>query len=357
MKRDNFSRPPLKIALMGLGRAMLNEHFPVFANHPALFNVVAACDLIKERRDIVAKTFPKCKMFRIFEDMLDEHDIDLVIIGLPAVERKDYVLSSIKRGFWTLIESPISLSHDEAQLIRGAATKSKNRVAVIERSLFEPDFLLTKQMMSDSRLGRIHKIVIREEEYVKRCDWQAVKRTGGGAAFCQIPNLMMKALHLLPSQPVQMWSDSKRITSLGDVEDYVHVNLVTRTQVTADIEYNPGMLKENRGNSFEIHGEKGVFCIQPGKTTGVMRYIDPAFRFPHTRSSVRTPPMNAIQSPIPVCSDEISLPVGTHYGRSAFWKAIYDTVRIAKPLPYDLNDSIKIIKYVQLIRKSSPYGR
>jgi predicted dehydrogenase len=357
MKKDNFSRPPLKIALMGLGRAMLNEHFPVFASHPTLFNVVAACDLIKERRDIVAKVFPKCKMFRVFDDMLDEHDIDLVIIGLPAVERKDYVLSSIKRGFWTLIESPIALSTEEAQLIRGAAIKSNNRVAVIERSLFEPDFMLTKQMMSDNRLGLLHKIVIREEEYIKRNDWQAVKRTGGGAAFCQMPNLLMKALKLIPTPPIQMWSDSKRITSLGDVEDYVHVNLITRSSITADIEYNPGVLQENRGNSFELHGTNGSFCIQPGQTKGIIRYIDPSFKFPYTRSSVRTPPITVTETQIPVCSEEISLPQGTHYGRSAFWKSIYEAVRIAKPLSYNLSDSIKIIKYVQLIRKSSPYGR
>ena len=69
MKADSH-RPPVRVALMGLGRAMFEDHYPIFKAHPALFKVVAACDLMKERRDIIAKDFPDCKMFRRFSDML-----------------------------------------------------------------------------------------------------------------------------------------------------------------------------------------------------------------------------------------------------------------------------------------------
>ena len=75
-----YLRPPVRVALMGLGRSMFTDHYPVFKAHPALFKVVAACDLLKERRDIIAKDFPDCRMFRRFTDMLDERDIDVVDI-------------------------------------------------------------------------------------------------------------------------------------------------------------------------------------------------------------------------------------------------------------------------------------
>jgi predicted dehydrogenase len=84
--RTNYQRPPIRVALMGLGRAMFSSHYPVYKAHPALFNVVAACDLIKERRDIVARDFPSCRMFRQFSDMLYERDIDLVDIVTPALD-------------------------------------------------------------------------------------------------------------------------------------------------------------------------------------------------------------------------------------------------------------------------------
>ena len=51
----SYQRPPLRVALMGLGRAMTDEHLPVFTSHPSLFKVVCACDLAKDRRDRLAK--------------------------------------------------------------------------------------------------------------------------------------------------------------------------------------------------------------------------------------------------------------------------------------------------------------
>ena len=116
MKADSH-RPPVRVALMGLGRAMFEDHYPIFKAHPALFKVVAACDLMKERRDIIAKDFPDCKMFRRFSDMLDERDIDVVDIATCSVDHVNHALMSLERGFWTLLETPLALTFDDAQVL------------------------------------------------------------------------------------------------------------------------------------------------------------------------------------------------------------------------------------------------
>ena len=46
---NEYQRPPVRVALMGLGRSMFGDHYPVFKAHPALFKVVAACDLDSRR--------------------------------------------------------------------------------------------------------------------------------------------------------------------------------------------------------------------------------------------------------------------------------------------------------------------
>ena len=352
----NYQRPPLKIALMGLGRSMFTEHYPVFRDHPALFKVVAACDLLKERRDIIAPECPDCRMFRRFEDMLDEHDIDLVDIATCSSDHVAHALTSLKRGFWTLLESPMALTYDEAQVLRGQATKSKNRLIVLQRGMFAPDFLLAKQEMSDPRLGEIHQIVIRREDFIRRDDWQTVKRLGGGAAYYAMPDLIMQALKLLPVPPVQMWSELKRVASLGDAEDYAHLNLKTRGTVTADVEFNGGCLEGNRSPSFVIRAERGTFSVMPGATEGRLRIIDPAHQFPRRRSSVRTPGLADMHEQVPVVDIPVSLPRGTLYGASAFWKRVYDTVRTAAPFPLALEESIEAVKFAHLMKKTSPFG-
>ena len=191
MTRVEYQRPPIKVALMGLGRSMFADHYSVFRKHPALFKVVAACDLLKERRDIVAQDYPDCRMFRQFADMLDERDIDIVDIATCTVDHVKHAMMSLKKGFWTLLETPMALTPDDAQILRGQALKSKNRLLILQRGLFSPDFLLARQVMGDPRLGHIHQIRIRREDYVRRDDWQCVKRLGGGAAYYAMTDLTL----------------------------------------------------------------------------------------------------------------------------------------------------------------------
>ncbi len=354
---SEYQRPPIRVALMGLGRAMFSSHYPVFKAHPALFKVVAACDLVKERRDIIAKDFPDCKMFRRMSDMLDEREIDLVDIATCSVNHVRDALASLEKGFWTLLETPMALTFEDANLLRGAAAKAKNRLIILQRGLFAPDFLLAKQMMTDPRLGEIHQIRVRREDFVRRDDWQTVKRLGGGAAYYEMTDLIIQTLKLLPNPPVQMWSELKRLASLGDAEDYVHVNLRTRTHVTADIEFNGGCLPDLRSPSFEIRAERGSFIVQPGASEGLLTVIDPDFKFTRRRSSVRTPEIKDLHEEFPVVKIPVRLPKGTMSGPSAFWKYLYDTVRTAAPFPLQLEDSIEAVKFVHLMKKTSPFGK
>ncbi len=354
---SEYQRPPIRVALLGLGRAMFSSHYPVFKAHPALFKVVAACDLIKERRDIVAKDFPDCKMFRQISDMLDERDIDLVDIATCSSDHVRHALQSLEKGFWTLLESPMALTLEDANLLRGAAAKAKNRLLVLQRGLFAPDFLLARQALNDPRLGEIFQIRVRREDFIRRDDWQTVKRLGGGAAYYEMIDLVLQTLKLLPHPPIQMWSELKRVASLGDAEDYVHVNLRTRTQLTAEIEYNGGCLPELRAPSFEIRAERGSFTVQPGEKEGVLTIIDPAHKFPRRRSSVRTPELKDLHETFPVVKIPLALPKATASGPSAFWKHVYDTVRTAAPFPLQLEDSIEAVKFVHLMKKTSPFGK
>ena len=352
-----YLRPPVRVALMGLGRSMFTEHYPVFKAHPALFNVVAACDLLKERRDIIAKDFPDCRMFRRFTDMLDERDIDVVDIATCSVDHVKHALMSLERGFWTLLETPIALTVDDAQVLRGAAQKAKNRLLALQRGLFSPDFLLAKQEMSDTRLGDIYEVRVRKEDFIRRDDWQAVKRLGGGAAYYAMTDLILQTLKLLPLPPIQMWSELRRVASLGDAEDCAHVNLKTRGIISADIEFNGGVLPEDRGPSFVIRGTRGTFKVQPGASEGTLTVIDPDFSFPRRRSSVRTPELVDMHENVPVKTFRVELEKGTLHGPSAFWKHLYDTVRTAAPFPLALEDSLEAVKFAHLMKKTSPFGK
>ena len=82
----DYQRPPVRVALIGLGRAMLEDHYAVFKAHPAMFKVVAACDLLKERRDRIAVDFPNCRMFRQYKNArIAENTISSIRIAMEKV--------------------------------------------------------------------------------------------------------------------------------------------------------------------------------------------------------------------------------------------------------------------------------
>lgn len=352
-----YHRPPLRLALMGLGRALFNEHYPVFNAHPSLFKIVAACDLVKERRDMIEADHPDCKMFRQFQDMLDEPDIDLVVIMTASNDHVEHAMASLERGFWTLVEAPLALTPDDTLLLRGAAQKAKNRLLVVQRGFFAPEFQLARSVMGDERLGEIYQIRVCQEDYVRRDDWQTVKRLGGGASYYAMTDLILQTLKLLPSPPVQMWSELKRVASLGDAEDYAHVCLKTRSHVSAEIEFNGGVLADNRAPAIELRGERGVFRVKQGECTGELVVIDPQHKFSRRRSSVRTPDLADMHEDIPVAHIPVELPRGSQHGQSAMWKAIYDTVRTAAPFPLAIEDSMEAVKFAHLLKKTSPFGK
>lgn len=351
-----YQRPPIRIALMGLGRAMFEDHFSVFAAHPALFDVVAACDVIKSRRDRVAKVFPKCKMFRQLEDMLDERDIDVVDIATCSEDHIRHAMASLTRGFYTLLEPPMAFSPDEAQVLRGASAKAGNRLVMFHRGIFDADYLLAKQVIASGRLGRVYHISVCQEDYIRRDDWQAIRRQGGGAAYYAMPDLFLKTFRLLPNPPAQMFSELKRIVSLGDAEDYARVNLKTRDLVSADIEYNGGLVGGPRSPSLVVRGDMGVLSCRPGAVTGELVYIPKEYKFPRRRSSVKTPSLADLHEDIPVVREEVSLERGTGYGPTAFWKCLYNTVRVAAPFPMTFEDALEVVRFTHLIKKTSPYG-
>ena len=355
-EQSNNSRPPIRVALLGLGRAMFEEHFPVYRNHPELFDVVAACDLLKSRRDIVARDCPHCKMFRKVEDMLDERDIELVDIATPTALHGKHALLSLERGFWTVLETPVALNPDAAQVLRGASAKARGRLIAFQRGLFAPDFLLAQRATVYPRIGRVYHVVVRKEDFIRRDDWQAVTRAGGGACYYAVADLLVQARRLLSAPPVQLWSDLKRIVSLGDAEDCVRVLMKTRDGPTAEIVYDGGCVTAGQRPAFEIFGDRGNFSVMPGAKSGVIAAIDPNFDFPRRRMSVRTPSLGNMHEKFPIVECPIELPQSARSGELAFWQAVYQTVRVAAPFPIQLEETMEAIKLVHLMKKNTPFS-
>lgn len=352
---DEPRRPTLRVGIAGLGRAVFSGHLPALKALPELYSVVAVCDLLKERRDLVEKDFPNVHTYRRVEDMLDDPDIDLVDVALPSAEHAGVAMASLQRDKWTLVEAPLAVSQDDAKILQAAAVKTRGKLVAYTLGLFAPDFLLAKSLVEDPRLGDVFEVRVRHQDYVRRDDWQSVKRCLGGCVWHSGTDAVLQALALMRTRPAQLWSELKRLVSLGDAEDFAHIVLKARTDITAGVEICGGALPPFEP-SFVIRGTRGSFSVAPGAAEGVMRVVDPEFRFPRRRSSVRTPPLDDMHESFPVTDIPCALAPGVDSGPAAFWRALYATIRTAAPFPIALDDVLDALRYLQIAKQASTFS-
>jgi len=353
---EPIRRPPVRVGIVGLGRAALQKHLPALEKLADQFAITAVCDLMKERRDIVERAHPDVHTYRRVEDMLDDPDVEAILVSLPSNDHQKTALESLSRGKWTIVETPLALSHDDALVLRAAAIKARGKLIPFSSGLFAPDYRLALMALDDQRLGELYEIRIRRQDYIRRDDWLTVKRCGGGVAFYTGQDAIMQAVALLRTQPSQLWSELKRVTSLGDAEDFAHIVLKTRGETTADIEINGGVLPPFEP-AITLRGSRGTFSVAAGATEGVFHVVDPAFQFPRRRSSVRTPALNDLHEQFQVVDIPLSLPADAVAGDTAFWRTLYSTIRVAAPFPVVLDDVVEAIRYLHLVKQASPFAK
>jgi len=349
-------RPPVRVGIAGLGRSALFGHIPVLQQLPKSFQIMAVCDWLKERRNIVEQDIPDLHTYRRVEDMLDDPDIDLILVSLPTVDHVSCALAALARDKWVIVDTPLATNYDDATKLKAASQKTRGKLLPYAPGLFAPDFRLAQAYREDPRLGDVFEVRVRHHDYVRRDDWQSVKRCLGGATWYEGPDAVMQAITLMRQPPMQLWSELKRVAALGDAEDTAHIVLKSRGDVTADIDICGGTLPPYEP-SFVIRGSRGTFSVAPGASEGLLRVIDPDFKFPRRRSSVRTPELKDLHEDLPVKEIPVRLPDDAETGPAALWRYVYRTIRKALPYPISLDDTIENIRYLQLAKQSSPFAK
>jgi len=342
----------ISVGVVGCGRCALFGHLPALGTLGSLFRVTAVCDLEKSRRERVARDFPEVQHYRRLEDMIDDPDIDLVLITTPSIDHEASALACLNRGLWTVCETPVALSHDGALVLRGASIKEGGKLIAATPALFSNEFRLASQSRVRHRIGDLYDIRIRQGTYLRRDDWQATAKRGGGATHYAAQEPVLQALSLLKAPPVQMWSEMKKIVALGDAEDYVRLMLRTAEGVTADIEANSAVVKMEEP-AITLRGTRGSFSVMQGASVGHFCVIDPSQRFRNHRSSVALPPLEMPAENIQLLETvaQLANPMPAY---EAFWRAVHETVRNEKPFPVDFDLVVELARYIGIVRKSSP---
>lgn len=350
---NDDSRGPIRVGLAGLGRAGLGMHVPELARFPELFRLVAACDPVRERRDMAAER-TGCRTYRRYEDLLADTDVELVDVATRSDDHFAHALAALKARRWVLVEKPMALDHEEALKLRAAAIKASNKLFVRHNRRFEPAFTRVREIIAEGLLGKVYDVRLRRGSFQRRDDWQTVRRCGGGQLLNWGPHLVDQALQLLGTPPVQMWSELKRVAAVGDAEDFVRIILRNSDGLTVDLEVSGGRVMPVP--ECVVTGTRGALAARGDVLR--LRHLDPARPLPRRRASVRTPPLGSFGTPekLDWLEKEIRLEPTPTASMEAMWPFLHAAIRRNKPFPVTLDQAVEVMRVITEARKGTPFA-
>jgi predicted dehydrogenase/nucleoside-diphosphate-sugar epimerase len=120
-----------------------------------LSQVVALCDLERERAVKMARSFNIPKVYGDLGEMLSLERPDVVHVLTPPASHAALTVQCLKAGAHVLVEKPMALGVEEADLMIAAAREAGKTLCVDHCRLFAPPVLRARRMLEAGDLGQL----------------------------------------------------------------------------------------------------------------------------------------------------------------------------------------------------------
>ncbi len=280
----------LNVGIVGLGR-ISGDHFNQIGMFPDRFRIVAMCDTDPERLARRDKDTPGLRAYSSLEEMLKDPGIDIVSICTRHPDHVPMGRKVVDAGKVAVLEKPVATSAKELKGLLTHAKKIGGRVFFRHNRRYEAVFQKAKQLMDSGILGdvqyiRIHRCV----SYCRRNDWMTMGEFYGGLLSNWGPHLIDQALQYLEAPVTEIWSDVRRLISIGDGDDLSKILLRGANGRLAEVEL--AGCNALPGTELEIIGTRGTLAYAGrGSKQIEVRIVDPCIQLRKLKPHPEQPPL------------------------------------------------------------------
>jgi len=146
----------IKVGIIGAGRIAKFVHVPGYRKCTNA-EVIAICDVSKEKATIFAKEFGIKKIYTDYKDMLGQEELDAVSICTPIYLHHPMVMEAVKRGKHVLCEKPLGINYTEVQEMYKAVKKAGIKNAVAYTYRFVPAMKYAKYLIKNGYIGKVRQ--------------------------------------------------------------------------------------------------------------------------------------------------------------------------------------------------------
>lgn len=241
----------IRVGVIGVGFWGKN-HIRVY-NEMKDVEIVAICDVEKEKAIEIAEKFNIEHVFTNYEEMLKNKEIDAISICTPSTTHGEIALKTIKNKKDLLIEKPMTTKIEEAINLKEEMRKNKDEIILmvgfIER--FNPVVQKAKELLDKGEIG---DIIL---SYSRRIGaWPERIGDVGVVKDTAIHDIDL-ARFLFKEDPIAVFARGGSMRHR--LEDYVQATLLYKDEKSALIEAN--WLTPRKKREMHITGKEGVIRI------------------------------------------------------------------------------------------------
>ncbi len=342
---------PIKLGIVGVGRAGYNMHLPELKGKEDMFQIVAVCDIDPKRRERMQQEFG-CKVYDNIEDFVFDPDVEVVDIATRSCDHFKHAKTALDAGKIVMLEKPIATNYKEAKKLMELAEKDgERRLYVRHNRRFEPKFMQVNRIIESGILGEVFMIKLARDNFERRKDWQTLSQYGGGQLLNWGPHIVDHSLRFCGGDYKHMTAHTRQIAAAGDCEDFIHVVFEGVNNRIVQMEISGGTAI--RQPEYMIFGTKGMLVDQ-GKTYK-MRYLDPAVELPEITASIATPGVTAGfggNAPLTFIEEEKEWDA---FPLDHVWPALYEAVRNGVEYPIKSEEALKVMQTITEIKEQNGF--
>lgn len=338
---------PIKLGIIGLGRAGYGMHLPEMANK-GLFEICAVCDVEDDRLEKMKKEYGS-KTYKRVEDIVEDPEIEVIDIATRSCDHFAHAMTALQAGKIVFLEKPITMNYAEAKkLFAYADSLGKNKLLIRHNRRFEAKFMEAERIINSGILGDVYYIKRSVANFDRRADWQTLSQYGGGQLLNWGPHLVDQALRFCGGEYKRMNSYTRQIAAAGDCEDVVLASFEGINGRIVEIEISGGVTIP--GPNYVIYGTRGTL-VDRGETYET-KYLPADYAFQPIKASAHTPEGQSFGSkePLPFVTEVKTWETNN---LDHVWEYLYKTVREGAEYPIKSEEALKVMEVITEIKRQN----
>lgn len=247
-------KPSIKTAIASFGMSGLVFHGPFLKTNPG-FEVVS---ILERTKNISQAMFPKARIIRSYDEMLNDQEIELIIVNTPDEFHYKMAAAALNAGKHVVVEKPVTLRSEEAVDLLQLSKEKQKVFTVFQNRRWDGDFLTVKRLLASGKLGRIIEFESHYDRYrtvITPDTWKEEAGEFAGVLY-NLGSHMVDQAYVLFGKPQAVTAHLKTVRNGGLVSDYYDIRLeYERLSAILKCSY----LVHTPGPRYMIHGENGSF--------------------------------------------------------------------------------------------------